>query len=166
MTELANTLTALTLAGVPVQDTYMKYVVISLRRIVTVTNSPAEAATDFSMVPRNPARPRVYEVPTEPNESPTFNVLMQDSVLAGQAPGKAVETLLLTRQSGTVSLVLAFIEADIDEVPPDEIDYNAPTLVTRERVAEFPDLTMVDTSNSVTLRVPARQLRKMAYVSF
>ena len=30
VTELANTLTALTLAGVPVQDTYMKYVVISM----------------------------------------------------------------------------------------------------------------------------------------
>ena len=47
VTALANTLTALTLAGVPVQDTYMKYVVISLRRIVTVTNSPVEAAVDF-----------------------------------------------------------------------------------------------------------------------
>ena len=47
VTELANTLTALTLAGVPAQDTSMKYVVISLRRIVTVTNSPAEAAVDF-----------------------------------------------------------------------------------------------------------------------
>ena len=45
VTELANTLTALTLAGVPVQDTYMKYVLfISLRRIVTVTNALVEAA--------------------------------------------------------------------------------------------------------------------------
>ena len=51
MTELANTLTALTLAGVPVRDTSLKYVVISLRRIVTVTNSPAEAEVDFSMIP-------------------------------------------------------------------------------------------------------------------
>ena len=56
--ELANTLTALTLAGVPVHDTSMEDVVVSLRRIVTVTNSPAEAAVDFSMVPRNPVRPR------------------------------------------------------------------------------------------------------------
>ncbi len=46
-----------------------------------------------------------------------------------------------------------------------KIDYNAPTPVSRERVADVPDLTMVDPSNSVTLRVPARQL-KMAYVSF
>ena len=36
-TELANTLTALTLAGVPVHDTYMEDAVVSLRRIVTVT---------------------------------------------------------------------------------------------------------------------------------
>ena len=85
---------------------------------------------------------------------------MQDSVLAGHEPGMAMETLLLTIQSGTVSLVPAVIEADLDEVPPDEIDYNAPTLVSRERVAEIPDITMVDTSNSVTLRGPARQLRK------
>ena len=47
VTELANTLTALTLAGVPVHDTYMKDVVVNLRRIVTVTSSPAEAAVDF-----------------------------------------------------------------------------------------------------------------------
>ena len=72
----------------------------------------------------------------------------------------AVETLLLTIQPGTVTLVPVVIEADIDEVPPDEIDYNAPTPVSRERLAEIPDLTMVDTSNSVTLRVPSRQLSK------
>ena len=47
VTELANTLTALTLARVPVHDTYMEDVVVSLRRIVTVANSHAEAAVDF-----------------------------------------------------------------------------------------------------------------------
>ena len=47
---------------------------------------------------------------------------MQDSVLAGQEPGMAVETLLLTIQSGTVTLVPAAVETDIDEVPLDEID--------------------------------------------
>ena len=60
----------------------MKDVVISLRRIVTVTNSLAEAAVDFSMVPRNPVRPRVSEVPTRTNESPTFNVMLQDAALS------------------------------------------------------------------------------------
>ena len=54
MTELANTLTALTLAGVPVHDTYMEDVVVSLRRLVTVTKSPAEAEVYLSMIPRNP----------------------------------------------------------------------------------------------------------------
>ena len=49
VTELANALTALTRAGVPVHDTSMEDVVVSLRRIVTVTNSPAEAAVDLSM---------------------------------------------------------------------------------------------------------------------
>ena len=33
-------------------------------------------------------------------------------------------------------------------------------------MADVPDLTMLDPSNSVTLCVPARQLRQMAYVSF
>ena len=47
VTELSNTLTALTLAGVPTHGTSMEDVVISLRRIVTVTNSPAEAEVDF-----------------------------------------------------------------------------------------------------------------------
>ena len=89
-----------------------------------------------------------------------FNDILQDAVLSGQEPGMAVEALLLTIQSGTVTLVPAVVETDIDEVPLDESDYNPPTLVSRERVAEVPDLTMVDPSNSVTLRVPARQLRK------
>ena len=95
-----------------------------------------------------------------------FNAMLQDAVLAGQELGMAVETLLLTIQSGTVTIVPAVVEADMDEVPFDEIDSNAPTPVSRERVAEVLDFTMVDPSNSVTIRVPARQLRKMAYVSF
>ena len=47
VTELANTLIALTIAGAPVRDTSVKYVVLSLRRIVIVTNSPAEAEVVF-----------------------------------------------------------------------------------------------------------------------
>ena len=46
--ELPNMLTALTLAGVPVTDTSMEEVVVSLRRIVVVSNSPAEAEVDRS----------------------------------------------------------------------------------------------------------------------
>ena len=53
-------------------------------------------------------------------KSPTFDVMLQDAALSGQEPGMAVETLLLTIQSGTVTLVPAVVDADIDEVPPDE----------------------------------------------
>ena len=71
-----------------------------------------------------------------------------------------METLHLTIHSGTVTLVPAVVDADLAEVPPDEADYNAPILLSRERVADIPDFPMVDPSNSVTLRIPARQLRK------
>ena len=92
VTELANTLTAPTLAGVPVHDTYVEDVVVSLRRIFTVTNSPVEAAVDFSMIPRNPVRPRACEAPTGTNESPTFDVMLQETDLSGQKSGMTVET--------------------------------------------------------------------------
>ena len=51
----------------------------------------------------------------------------------------AVATLHLAIHAGTVTLVPAIAEADLAEVPPDQIDYNAPTLVSREREAEIPD---------------------------
>ena len=47
-----------------------------------------------------------------------------------------------------------------------KIDYNAPTPASRERVAEVPDVPMLDPSNSVTLRIPALHLRRMDYVLF
>ena len=47
VTELSNTLTALTLAIIPIHDTYIEDVVVSLRRIVTVINSPAQAEVVF-----------------------------------------------------------------------------------------------------------------------
>ena len=112
---------------------------ISLRRIVTVTNSPAEAEVDFYMIPRNPIRPRAFDVPTGANESPTFDVMLQDTELSRPKPGVAVETVHLTIQSGIVTLAPAIADADLFEVSPDEIDYNAPTLVSRERVAEVLD---------------------------
>ena len=43
MAALTNTLTALTLAGVPVSNTYIDVVLESLRHIVTITAAPAEA---------------------------------------------------------------------------------------------------------------------------
>ena len=58
--ELSNTLTALTLAGVLVIDTSMAEVVASLRRIVVVSNAPAEAEVDF------------YDDPEESNSTTCF----------------------------------------------------------------------------------------------
>ena len=69
---------------------------------------------------------------------------MQDTERSGQKSGMTVDTLHLTSHSGTVTLVPAVVDADFAEVPPDEIDYNAPTPVSRERVAEIPDFPMVD----------------------
>ena len=65
VTELSNTLTALTLARAQIHDPPIEDVVVSLRRIVTVTNSPAEAEVDFSMIPWNPLRPRALRFPLE-----------------------------------------------------------------------------------------------------
>ena len=50
----------------------MEDVVVSLRRIVTVTNSPAEAEVDFPMILRNTLRPRAFEISLGTDESPTF----------------------------------------------------------------------------------------------
>ena len=115
----------------------------------------------FAMIPRNPLRPRAFEVPTGANESPTFEVRLQDTELSRLKPGVAVETVHLTIQSGTVIIVPAIVDAEFIEVPPYDIDYNAPNPVSRERVAEVPDFPMMDPSNSVTLRTPAPHLRSM-----
>ena len=71
VTELANALTALTLAIVPVHDTYVEDVVVSLRRIVTVTLA-RRGSSLFSMIPRNPVRPRISEVLTGTSEKSYF----------------------------------------------------------------------------------------------
>ena len=60
----------------------------------------------------------------------------------------------------------AAADADFLEVLPDEIYYNAPTPVSRERVAEVPDFPMLGPTNSVTRRIPAPHLSRMAYVYF
>ena len=118
------------------------------------------------MTPINPVWPRASAVPTGAHASPTFDVMLQDIELSGQNTGIAVETLHLTIHAGTVTLVPAIVEADIAEVPPDEIDYNAPTIVSRERVAEIPDFPMVDTSKQCYSSFPSPSAEKMAYVSF
>ena len=69
---LANTLTALSFAGVPVANTSIDAVLDSLRKIVTITDAPAEAEVEFTLRPRNFRRPRVYEVPTGSGDSAIF----------------------------------------------------------------------------------------------
>ena len=56
---LTNTLTALTLAGVPATNTTTDEVLVSLRGLVVVSDAPAEAEVEFTMRPRNLLRPRL-----------------------------------------------------------------------------------------------------------
>ena len=55
-----------------------------------------------------------------------------------------VETVILSIHAGTVIIVLAVTDTAPYEVPMDEIEYNAPTLVSRERFAETNDFPMYD----------------------
>ena len=88
------------------------------------------------MIPRNTLRPRAFEVPTGINDSPTFEVMLQDTELSRLKLRVAVATYHLTNQSGTVTLVPVVADADFIGFLPDEIAYSAPTPVWRERVAE------------------------------
>ena len=85
-----------------------------------MNNSPAEAEVYFSMIPRNPIRPRSFEVPTGANETPTFDVMLQDTELSRIKPGVAAERVHVTIQSGIVTLVPTISDVDVIEVPPDE----------------------------------------------
>ena len=55
-----------------------------------------------------------------------------------------VETVIISIHAGTVTLALALAYTEPYEVPVDEIEYNAPTLVSRERFAETIDIPMSD----------------------
>jgi hypothetical protein len=128
-------MTALTLAGAPTTNTSMEEVVVSLRRTVVVSSTLAEAEVDFAMIPRTKIRPRVYDVPTGAGDNATFEVQLQDRELSRLGTSVA----LLIMQSGTVTLIPATTETDSIEVPPDEIHYNAPTIVSCERFTEVYD---------------------------
>ena len=47
----------------------------------------------------------------------------------------------------------------------DENEYNAPTLVSRGRFSETIDFPMYDATNSITLRIPVPDLKRMTYAS-
>ena len=80
--------------------------------------------------------------------------MLQDTELSRLKPGVAVETVHLSIQSGTATIVPVVDDADFLEVLPAEIEYNAPTPVSRERVAEVPDFLYVGPHNTVLPFVP------------
>ena len=69
---LSNTLTALTIARVPVANTSIDVVLKSLSKIVTITPTPSEAEMEFTLRPRNFLRPRMVEVPTSSGDNADF----------------------------------------------------------------------------------------------
>ena len=71
-----------------------------------------------------------------------FEVGLQDRAPAALGTSVALETVHLTIQAGTVTLVPALTDANPIAVPPDEIHYNAPTPVSRERFIEVYDFPM------------------------
>ena len=72
---LSNTLTALTLAGVPVTNVDLGSVLQSLRNVVTVTAASLGAEVEFTLRPRN-SRPRIVEC----QETNTFRVIFLEYV--------------------------------------------------------------------------------------
>ena len=66
---LSNTLTALTLAGVPVTNTDLSSVLQSIRNVVAVATASLGAEVEFTLRPRN-SRPRIVEC----QETNTFRV--------------------------------------------------------------------------------------------
>ena len=81
------------------------------------------------------------------------------------APAVALETMTLAIHAGKVTLVPALTYTEPYEVPMDEIEYNAPTLVSRERFAETIDFPMYDGRHSINLRAPLPDLKRMNYAS-
>ena len=74
---LTNTLTALSFAGVPVANTSIDAVLDSLRKIVTITDAPAEAEVKFTLRPRSFLRPHVDAVPAGSGQTATFEIELQ-----------------------------------------------------------------------------------------
>ena len=65
---------------------------------------------------------------------------------------------------GTVILVPVSTDTEPYEVPMDEIEYNAPILVSRDRFAEAID-SLCMTQNNITLCIPIPDLRRNTYAS-
>ena len=108
---LTNTLTALSLAGVLVPNTSINEVLESLRRVVIVTATPAEAEIEFTMRPRNFLRPCVVEVSTRSGDNDIFENQLPGPPRTCSASGR-LEMVMLSIHVGTVTLVLAIKDAE------------------------------------------------------
>ena len=81
-------------------------------------------------------RPRLDEVPTGLGQTATFELDFQERQRTNLVPKEKLKDVLMSIQAGTVTLVPALTDADPVEVRPEEIHYNAPTLVSRDRFSE------------------------------
>ena len=79
--------------------------------------------------------------------------------------GWTVKIVVLSIQAGTVILVPALTDSYSYETPLDEIAFNAPTPVSRERFSETIDFPMYDAKHSITLRIPVPVLQRFTYAS-
>ena len=68
-------------------------------------------------------------------------------------------------QVGTVTLALALTDIEPYEAPMDEVDDNALTLVPRARFSETTGFPVYDAKNSITLRMPVLDLKRITYAS-
>ena len=64
-----------------------------------------------------------------------------------------------------MTLVPALTVADTTEVPPAENPYDAPTPASRERPPGSTDFPMSDAKNSITLRIPVPDLKRVSYAT-
>ena len=76
-----------------------------------------------------------------------------------------LQDVIISIQAGTVALVPALTDAEPTDVPPAEIPYDASNLVSRERSTGAADFPMYDARNSITLRIPVPDLKRMSYAS-
>ena len=84
----------------------------------------------------------------------TFEVDFQEREHSNLIQGEELQGVILSIQAGPVTLVPALTDAALAEVPPAEIPYNAPTLVSRERSTGAAGFPTYDARHSITLRIP------------
>ena len=79
--------------------------------------------------------------------------------------GEELHNVIIAIQAGTATLVPALTDVEPTDVPPADIPYDAPNLVSRERSIGAADFPMYDARNSITLRIPVLDLKRASYAS-